>query len=74
MIPIKQFLNKIKYSGKFNDAKIVIYYLDRIKNTLISVKYKALKIEGDYFIIEGKEIPLHRIREIRYDGVIMWKR
>lgn len=74
MIPIKQFLNKIKWSGKFNSKDIIIYYLDRIQNKLIEVKYENIKIEDNFLIIEDKQIPLHRIKEIRNKGVIIWSR
>ena len=74
MIPIKQFLNKIKYSGKFNPKDITIYYYDRIKNKLIPIEYKNLKLEGGYIIINDSNIPLHRIYEIRNKNVLIWKR
>lgn len=74
MIPIKQFLNKIKWSGKFNLKDIIIYYLDRIQNKLIEVRYENIKIEDNFIIIEDKQIPLHRIKEIRNKGVIIWSR
>ena len=74
MIPIKQFLNKIKWSGKFNKKDITIYYLDRILNKLIPIKYENIKIQNNFLIIKDKQIPLHRIRQIRKKGVIIWKR
>ena len=74
MIPIKQFLNKIKYSGKFNPKDVTIYYYDRIKNKLIPVEYENLNLEDDYIIIQTSHIPLHRIYEIRNKNILIWKR
>jgi len=74
MMPIKQFLNKIKFSGKFKKEDITIYYLDRIKNKLIPLQYKNINIEDDTIIINEKSIPLHRIKEIRNKGILIWKR
>ncbi len=74
MISCKEFLNKIKFSGKFNHKNIIIYYYDRIKKHLIPIKYSELAVDGDYFIIGGKTIPLYRIREIRNENIIIWKR
>ncbi len=74
MIPIDQFLNKIKFSGKFDSENIAIYYLDRIQNKLLSVKYKDIKIEDKFLITENKSIPLHRIKEIRDKNIIVWQR
>jgi uncharacterized protein (UPF0248 family) len=74
MIPIKEFLNKIKWSGKFDPKIITIFYYDRILNKLIPVKYENIKIDKDFLIVEDKQIPLHRVREIRSRNIIIWKR
>ncbi|MFH1592452.1 MAG: DUF504 domain-containing protein [Candidatus Woesearchaeota archaeon] len=74
MIPIKQFLNKIKYSKKFNPKEITICYQDRFIKKLIPAEFKNITIEENLFITNNKTIPLHRIREIRKKGVIIWKR
>lgn len=74
MMNVKDFLNKIKWSGKFKPEELTVYYLDRIKNKLIEIDYKDLKIEGDFIILEDTQIPLHRIKEIRRKGEIIWKR
>lgn len=74
MLPAKEFLNKIKYSGKFNQKEITIYYFDRVLKELLPVGYENIKIDGDLMLTEDKTIPLHRIREIRYKNIIIWKR
>ena len=74
MMPIKQFLNKIKYSGKFNQSDITIYYYDRIENRLKPTNYENIKLEDDFLIVNESTIPLHRIKEIRNKGVVIWKR
>lgn len=74
MLPIKQFLNKIKWSGKFAPKSIVVYYYDRILNKLIPIKYENLKIEDNFIIVKDSQIPLHRVKEIRNKGTIIWKR
>lgn len=74
MINIKEFLNKIKWSGKFKKEELTIGYLDRITNKIIKVDYKDLEIKEDFIVLEDKEIPLHRIKEIRRKGEIIWKR
>ncbi len=74
MITCKDFLNKIKWSKKFNTKEIKIYYLDRIKKELIERDFEDISIEGDYIIVDENEIPIHRIKEIRKKGMIIWKR
>lgn len=74
MITIKQFLDKIKWSGKFNPKNIIVYYYDRILDKLIPIKYENIKIEDNFILIEDKQIPLHRIKEVRNKNIIIWKR
>lgn len=74
MIPIKQFLNKIKFSEKFNAKDITLYYKDRFSEKLIPLKFNSVKIEDEFLITKDKSIPLHRIKEIRNKGILIWKR
>jgi len=74
MIPVKQFLNKIKYSGKFNTKDITLFYYDRILKKLIKIDYENIKLEENFIIINDSQIPLHRIYEIRNKNIIIWKR
>jgi len=74
MLPIKQFLNKIQFSGKFNKNTITLSYYDRIQKKLIPLEYRKIKVEGNFLILDERHIPLHRIKEIRKNGVIIWKR
>ena len=71
-------LDKIKWSKKFNENDIDLVYFDRLLKNNIEVNYKYIKIEDNFIIIENKnkisEIPLHRLREIRNKGIIIWKR
>lgn len=77
MIPIKNLLNKIKWDKKENPSDYSVFYLDKVKNDLVELRYNNIKrIEGNFIVI-GKEetyIPLHRIRKIRKKGKTVWKR
>ncbi len=79
MIPIKDLLNKIKWDGSEHPEDYSIYYLDRIAEKLIKVDFNQInRIEGNFMVIdkhgEEVEIPLHRIREVRKKGNVIWKR
>jgi len=78
MLTAKEMLDKIKWSNKFEPENIILFYFDRIKNKNIGIKYKDIKIDDNYILVrEGlkiTKIPLHRLREIRNKGIIMWKR
>ena len=78
MLTAKQMLDKIKWSKKFDQDNITISYFDRKLNENIALNYKEAIIEDNFIIIKKgnnlSEIPLHRLREIRNKGIIIWKR
>ena len=79
MQPIKDLLNKIKWDKRENPDNYSIHYFDRISKTLIKIVYASIKRFEDNFIIieknhEESHIPLHRIREVRKNNIIVWKR
>lgn len=71
-------LDKIKWANKFNPEEITLTYFDRILNKNIEIRYQEIKVEDNFIIIEKdnkiSEIPLHRLREIRNKGTIIWSR
>lgn len=76
---ILDFLNKIKYDKRENPKDYTISYFDRILEKTLEIKFLDIKrIEGNFIILErGKKevnIPLHRIREIRKKGKLVWER
>lgn len=79
MITVKDFLNKIKWDKREKPEGYTFFYLDRFENQLKEIKCLDIKrIEGNLIIIqkEGEEIniPMHRIKEIKKDNEIVWKR
>ena len=82
MTPIQDLLNRIRWDEEFAKAEFVISYYDRVKNKIIPVPFKAVHFaEKDHFAIqvldeEGEvhSVPLHRIREVHKDGVLIWQR
>lgn len=78
MLTAKQMLDKIKWSNKFKPEEITLSYFDRILNKNIKINYGEVKIEDNFIILEKEnkisEIPLHRLREIRKNGIVIWKR
>lgn len=79
MISIIDLLNKIKWDKNLNPEEYSIFYLDRISDKLIEIKYKDIKkIEGSFMVLEKDNeetyIPLHRIREVRRNKKLVWRR
>lgn len=78
MIPIKDLLNKIKWSKEENSNDYSIGYWDNIDKKLIFIKFYEIKrIEGNFLLLDREEetyIPMHRVREVRKNNKLVWKR
>ena len=79
MIPIQSLLNKIKWDKRENPEEYSIYYYDRISKKLIKINYIDIKrFEGTFIIVERNNeevnIPMHRIREVKKNNIVVWKR
>ncbi len=77
MIYILDLLNKIKWDKNLNQNEYSIIYLDFNKKK--EIKFTKIKEFNNLTLIIGSEnkeieIPLHRIREIKKSGQIIWKR
>jgi len=75
MIYIRDLLNKIKWSKLEDSKNYKIGYEDKIKNEIVFIEFdKIKKIEKNFFVLEDKEIPLHRIKVVKKEDKIIWKR
>lgn len=79
MIPIRELLNKIKYSPGEKAEDYMLFYYDRIENKLKELSPSEIKrIEEGFLVLEkaGEEIniPLHRIRRVEKKGQVVWER
>jgi uncharacterized protein (UPF0248 family) len=82
MLPIQSLLDRIRWDEAFGRAAFTISYHDRARHTLVVVPYERIRIEpGNHFsftAIEADgsthEVPLHRVREVRRNGTLIWQR
>jgi uncharacterized protein (UPF0248 family) len=82
MIPIHELLSRIRWDKEFGRGDFVIGYYDRIEDRIIRVPMREISFEpGDHFDFELTDregvlhsIPLHRIKEVRKDGELIWHR
>ena len=75
MITVKEPLNKIKWDKRENPKDYSLFYFDRIKNKLVEIPYESIEIDGDFIItIDGKTIPMHRIKQIKKNNKLVWER
>ena len=74
---ILELLNKIKWDKKENPDDYSIAYFDRVSSKNREIRFNDIKrIEGNFMVVgeEESHIPLHRIREVKKKGVVIWKR
>lgn len=79
MEKIQDLLNKIKWHPDEDPKEYTIGYLDRIKKSLIIIKYEDIvRIESNFFVISRDmievNIPLHRIRKVMKREKTIWER
>lgn len=77
MITIKNLINKIRYD-KREKGDYSLFYIDRIENNYKEIKFNDIKrIEGNFLVInkdKETEIPMHRIKIVKKNGLIIWRR
>ena len=78
MISINDLLNKIKWDEREHPEDYMLYYYDRVEDTLKEIPLTRVEIEEGFMKtrINGKDvsIPLHRIKEVKKQGKLVWKR
>ncbi len=78
MIYIKDLLNKIKWSKKEKPSDYLIGYWDNVDKKLVFITFDEIKKIAGLFIELDREdetyIPMHRIKEVKKKGVVIWKR
>jgi uncharacterized protein (UPF0248 family) len=82
MIPIHDLLHRIQWDPGFGEADFEIGYLDRLTGEIVRVPFHRVRFEkGEHFAFEAIEddgslhsVPLHRVREVRRNGELIWQR
>jgi len=81
MIPIHELLARIRWDPEFGRGEFELSYLDKVEKRLLRVPLRDVEIlPGHGFLrlsnAEGEvhEVPLHRVREVYRDGVLIWCR
>jgi len=82
MIPIQDLLNRIVWDREFGQGRFEIGYLDRLQGRIVKVPFSAIRLPlGDHFSFQLEDefgetvtIPLHRVRQVWKDGMVIWQR
>jgi uncharacterized protein (UPF0248 family) len=76
---ILDVLNQIKWDTRLHASEFTIVYEDRVQDILVEIPYMSIKrIDGTFIVIDNGDeeafIPLHRIRGIKQEDKVIWKR
>lgn len=82
MMPIRALLDRIRWDPDYAHAEFVIGYWDRVAGRVVRVPLRRVSFPaGEHFSFEAVEddgsvhsVPLHRVREVWRDGILVWKR
>jgi uncharacterized protein (UPF0248 family) len=82
MIPIQEVLNRLHWDKAFATGDFAIGYYDRVEGKIIQVPLQQVHMTpGDHFSCQvtdldgyAHDVPLHRIKEVRKDGQLIWHR
>jgi uncharacterized protein (UPF0248 family) len=82
MIPIHEFLNRIKWDPGFGAGDFQLGYFDRVENEIKLVPFRHIEFPPDeshtFQLIapsgETQRVPFHRVREVYKDGRSIWHR
>jgi uncharacterized protein (UPF0248 family) len=81
-MPIRDLLNRIRWDAEFGRADFGIGYRDRLEDKIVVVPIRQVHFSpGNHFSIEvidadggSRMVPLHRIREVYRNSVLVWAR
>lgn len=82
MQPIQDLLHRIQWDPVFGQGLFEIGYLDRLAHSVVRVPWARVRLApGEHFALEVEEedgslhmVPLHRVRAVWRDGVLIWQR
>lgn len=82
VIPIHELLSRIRWDPEFGAADFEIGYYDRVANQIMRVPFSRIlpgtqnHFQCQLINEEGVtvSVPLHRIRAVYRDGVLIWSR
>lgn len=82
MMPLRELLNRIRWDRGFARGRIELGYFDRVAGGIIRVPFRQVRFPPDrrevFELVDAggvrRRIPLHRVREVRVEGNVIWRR
>ena len=75
---VGDLLNRLRWDKNLKPQEYVLVYIDRIEEKNYEIPLTAIARKGNFIMIlkQGKEqsIPLHRIRQVKRNGKVIWER
>ena len=82
MQPLQELLHRIKWDVEFGKGEFAVGYYDRVVHEEQLVPFVSIRLDPqwpDTFSFHDEDgivchIPLHRVRTVYKDGVVVWRR
>lgn len=82
MQPLEELLDRIKWDAEFGSGEFALGYYDRVSHTEQVVPFNTVTMDperpGTFSIADEDglvaHIPLHRVRTVYKNGVVIWQR
>lgn len=82
MTPIQDLLHRIRWDPEFGNGRFTIGFYDRVEDRILVIPLKEISREtGDRYGFDlvdqdgvTHSVPLHRIKEVYKDEVLIWHR
>lgn len=75
---IGDLLNNIRWDKNVNPKEYSIIYFDRIGVKYYEIPFMSISRKGNFIIIKENgndvSIPLHRIKQVKRNGKLVWER
>ncbi len=82
MQPLQELLHRIKWDPEFGKGEFALAYHDRVTDEDKLVPFVSIRLDPQWphtFSFRDadglvRHIPLHRVRTVYKDGVVLWRR
>lgn len=81
MQPLHQLLHRIEWDAEFGKANFALSYYDRVAHEDRVIPFDSIALDPGAFSFSFSDedgvvahIPLHRVRAVYKDGVVIWQR
>jgi uncharacterized protein (UPF0248 family) len=82
VVPIQDVLHRVQWDPAWRGGRFEIGYLDRVAGSTVRTALGAVHLQGGAHASltigddDGvtRQVPLHRIRQVWRDGLLIWER